>query len=187
MIVTVIITGVAVMALLLGKLGAKYYVAGEKAEQQREQTASLLAEMNTISVGGILPDHRLTDLHGDDVWLSEIVSERTLISFFYTTCDLCVDDFYAFGEACKDSSAYRYFVFITPEDPEVVGEFLRSHKISALILIDQDEEYGRELGLSVYPFSIIIDRENKIHDIISGKISPQIFERIIKINAATGT
>ncbi len=73
--------------LLVGDQIGKYRAAEKRSERRRLATIAALDRMRSIEVGGIFPDQILETLDGDHVWLSKLITDTSLISFFTSACD----------------------------------------------------------------------------------------------------
>jgi len=171
-------------ALILGKEAGLHFAAKKRTQERAKKTQTVLEQMNTITVGKTIPFRAFEDLDYNLVQLSEVLSERTLISFFEPNCDGCLPDFERLKEAVSDSIEYRYFIFVSSSSREDVEAYREQHGILAWILLDDGSDFSRELGVFTFPFNIIVNRSGEVLDIIAGALDTRESVEIIKVNRA---
>lgn len=172
------------VALLLGVEAGHYYASKRKLAKRDKSTQAILKQMNTLGIGDTVPDFALEDLGYNRVWLNDLLSHKTLISFFYPDCDACMLDFERLKAAASDSADYRYFIFISSSDPEELVALKEEYGLSAFILYDHDQEFSGSIGVFTFPLNVIVNQSGKIENIIGGPLEEGEFVDLIQINKA---
>jgi len=145
----------------------------ELKQSRREYTEGLLRSMNTIAVGDRLPDHQFQDLEGRLQTLSDLTGDSTLVILFHPSCHFCDDELDALGDAVSDPSHHQRFLLASPGDIVEIVEKKEQFGIQSLVLHDQDGEYLTELGVSSFPFNIVVRRDGVIQDIVAGGLDAE--------------
>jgi peroxiredoxin len=181
-----IFAAVITAGLLLGGQAAHYTTANKFLADRTEKTTAILEEMGTIKIGDRLPDHRFEDFESNPVWLSDLLSKKTLVSFYYPDCEACVFEFERLQDACLDTADYALFLFISAADPQALADHKRGLALPLTVLCDQGSAYSRELGIFTYPFNVIVNRDRIVMEIIADALQDDDFKDIIKANDAAG-
>jgi len=180
-VVVVLVVG---LALLLGT-EAGHYVASKRNSQRRSnRTQSILAQMNTLAVGDTLPDHPFEDLDHKELWLRDLLSEKTLISFTAPDCDACLAEFDELAAAVSDSADRRYFLIIWPYLTGTSRAQGIEHSLSGRVLYDKGGEFLDRLAVNTFPFNLIVNLAGAIEEIIADPMDREELAAIITANKA---
>ncbi len=170
------------LGLLVGNQAAYFMKDQQKLKARSKRTSAILDQMNTIEVGDTLPDYRLETLDGDFVWISDLLTDKTLVSFYHPACYDCTSEIELLSNTCSDLFAYRHFLFISSTDPATLRKHRDSLGFPVQFLHDKDREYANHLHVVNYPFNVIVDRAGRIKEIINGTLYEREIQSIIESN-----
>lgn len=149
----------------------------------------LAAMMIAFSAAGVLgqeqvaPQFTLKDLNGRTVRLSDYQGKVVLINFWATWCPPCraeMPDLVRFQREHRKDGLQIIGVTYPPEKRERVRRFARSLKVNYPIILGTRQFKDRFSSDETLPLTIVINRDGKVSDIISGILLHQEFEEKIK-------
>jgi cytochrome c biogenesis protein CcmG/thiol:disulfide interchange protein DsbE len=136
-----------------------------------------------VRVGDLLPRGTLNDLRGNSVLLpADLKGKIALIHFWASWCTSCRPEMAAL-ESLRNQYKKDEVVSCSisvGESQEVVESFIRSQKISYLVLLDPKFIFARQCGVSGIPTTYILNREGIIRFRIIGEINRNGLEKIIR-------
>ncbi len=182
-----VVTTVAVAYFLGTAVGN--YITGRKYENdRREQSERILETMENLTVGDTIPDHVFQDMNGHDVRLSDLLSDRTVVTFFQIDCETCSAEIDRLKATVPDSSDYRYFLFVSSFTPAALQDFVRDRQVPLRTLYDNDDEYASIFHVWTFPLNVIVDRNRTVLSIKPTALTEtDIREIIIANKAVAGT
>jgi peroxiredoxin len=186
----VVIVAVAVLGVLSARqVGA--HLSARKAEAlarqakltRRQLTEELLRSMNTVAVGGRLPDHQFRDLQGDPFRLSELDAEPVLLVVFHPSCGFCDKELAAIRASVSDPSLHARFLLVSAGDLAGVNEKKEQFDIRSRVLHDQDGAYLKELGVTTFPFNIVVGKDREVRDVLAASLDSEDLAQFIATGA----
>ena len=150
---------------------------------KRMRTRQILERMNTISFGDTLPDWGFEDIDGNWFMLSELLSERTVVTFLDPGCVPCILAIEQMREALDNPADSRYFVLVSSAGPDILRDFRQEVGIPFRILYDEDGAFDSELNITNDPFNLIVDQSSVIVDILAGRLTADYVREIITLNS----
>ena len=147
------------------------------------------AMMIAFSPAGVLgqervaPQFTLKDLNGRTVRLSDYQGKVVLINFWATWCPPCraeMPDLVRLQREYGKEGLQIIGVTYPPEKKERVRRFARSLKVNYPIILGTSQFKDRFSSDETLPLTIVINRDGKVSDIISGILLHQEFEEKIK-------
>ncbi|HEX7331759.1 MAG TPA: TlpA disulfide reductase family protein [Pyrinomonadaceae bacterium] len=147
------------------------------------------AIMIAFSATGVLgqqtvaPQFTLKDLNGRTVRLSDYRGKVVLINFWATWCPPCraeMPDLVRLQREHGKEGLQIIGVTYPPEKKERVRRFARSLKVNYPIILGTREFKDRFSSDETLPLTIVINRDGKVSDIISGILLHQEFEEKIR-------
>ncbi len=78
--------------------------------QAADQTAAILRKMGTIKVGDTLGNFPLEDIEGKLHLLSELVTDKTLITYMKPDCDACLEELERLRSVAKGPDVYEHVI-----------------------------------------------------------------------------
>ena len=182
----VVVVGTVGLAYVLGGEAAKL-LQGRKAEKSIEktremgkmQTAAVLEKMGTIAVGDTLQDYMMEDIDGAWHALSDIVTDRTVITYMKANCEVCLYELKGMKEAVGSREDYERFIVVSPSNPLRMREIRDEYGVECLMLFDEERQYGAMMNIQSFPFNIVVNRNLEILEIHGNALLPDDYQRIL--------
>lgn len=150
----------------------------------------LAALMIVFACAGVLgqtskapPQFELRDINGRIVRLSDYRGKVVLINFWATWCPPCraeMPDLVRLQRQHKRHGLQIIGITYPPESKIRVRRFARSLKVNYPIILGTRQIKTRFSSEEALPLTVVIDREGKISEVISGILLPQEFDEKIK-------
>lgn len=145
-----------------------------------EQTAAVLRQMGTIKVGDTLSNYAFEDIDGHLHLLSEIVTDKTLITYLKPDCDACLEEMERLRQAAKSQDDYDHVLIITSANPLHMHRLREDYSLGCLILYDDERLFGSSLRISTFPFNLVVDRSRVILAIYANTLLLDDYERFFE-------
>jgi peroxiredoxin len=129
------------------------------------------------------PQFALKDINGRTVRLSAYRGKVVLINFWATWCPPCraeMPDLVKLQREHADEGLQIVGITYPPETKTRVRRFATSLKVNYPIVLGTRQIKERFSSDETLPLTVIIDRNGKVHDIISGILLRQEFDEKIK-------
>ena len=139
--------------------------------------ASVLGQESTA------PQFKLKDLNGRTVRLSDYRGKVVLINFWATWCPPCraeMPDLIRLQREHARQGLQIIGITYPPENRTRVRRFARSLKVNYPIVLGSRQLKARFSSEEALPLTVVIDREGKVNEIISGILLRQEFDEKIK-------
>ena len=156
-IVTVLTVSVA---YVLGVQAGSFINERKRSERRAkgvEQTRAILNYMQTIDTGDLLPDLSMSDTNGDVHLLSDLVTDRALISYIMTDCDACLMELEDISSICQTDQDANRFIFVSTTNPLHLRTLRENFDLDCRFLFDEERTFGNNLNINTYPFSMVVD------------------------------
>lgn len=140
-------------------------------------SASVLAQESTA------PQFALKDVNGNTVRLRAYRGKVVLINFWATWCPPCraeMPDLVRLQREHAGQGLQIIGITYPPETKIRVQRFARSLKVNYPIILGTREIRARFSSEETLPLTVVIDRDGKVNDIISGILLRQEFDEKIK-------
>ena len=155
----------------------------ERLAQRAADTKQRLTDMQTLEIDMTMPDHVFTTVDGDTVKLYDLLQKKTVITFISATCPNCLDEINILSRLAKSREASAAFIFISGSDPKALRLVRDSYGLLSPVLCDREDVYGLKFfDFFVFPFTIIVDKDAKIEDIMVDGLMDDEMTDIIKAN-----
>ena len=118
--------------------------------QSTQQLIDAHLSEKACKVGDVLPDFKLSDVHGNPITLSELLTKGRLVVSFYRGgwCPYCNLELLALQKHLNVFKKYGVnLVAITPETPDNSLTTSEKNKLDFSVLSDIDNTYAKQLGL----------------------------------------
>jgi thiol-disulfide isomerase/thioredoxin len=131
----------------------------------------------------VSPEFALKDLNGSTVRLRAYRGKVVLINFWATWCPPCraeMPDLIRLQREYGRRGLQIIGITYPPETKTRVSRFARSLKVNYPIILGTRQIRSRFSSEEVLPLTVVIDRDGKVNDIISGILLPEEFDEKIK-------
>ena len=145
--------------------------------QASEQTAAILRQMGTIEIGDTLPNFPFEDIDGKVRLLSEVVTDKTLITYIQPDCDACLIELERLKQAAKSQTDYAHILLITSANPVHMQKLRADYGLGCVILYDEERRFGSLLKIQSFPFNLVVNRQRVIEAIRANTLLPDDYER----------
>ena len=136
-------------------------------------------------------DFALTDQHGTQHSISDYRGKVIFLNFWATWCSPCrmeMPDIQELYQEYEGMGEEAEVVFLSVATPGIGGEGTREEVIRFMeengytypVLMDETGEVSAMFGISAYPTTYMIDREGKVYGYVSGTLSRENMESIIR-------
>ena len=135
------------------------------------------------------PQFKLRDLNGRTVRLSDYQGKVVLINFWATWCPPCraeMPDLVRLQREHGKEGLQIIGVTYPPETKSRVRRFAKRLKVNYPIILGTSEIKARFSSDETLPLTVVIDRNGKVSDIISGILLREEFDEKIKPLLSTG-
>jgi len=129
------------------------------------------------------PEFALRDINGSSVRLRDYRGKVVLVNFWATWCPPCRAEMPDLVRLQRDYARQGLRIIgITypPETKTRVRRFVRSMKVNYPIVLGTRQIKARFSSEETLPLTVVIDRDGKVKDIISGILLREEFEEKIK-------
>ena len=148
--------------------------------------AALALALSHASVLGqetVAPQFALKDVNGRTVRLSDYHGRVVLINFWATWCPPCraeMPDLVRLQREHAKQGLQIIGITYPPERKDRVRRFARSLKVNYPIVLGTRETKARFSSEETLPLTVVINRDGKVTDIISGILLREEFDEKIK-------
>lgn len=174
-----------ILAYLIGTQSADWmreWNAARHADEYRakaaEQTAAILRKMGTIEVGDTLPNFPLEDIDGKMHLLSELVTDKTLITYLRPDCDACLEELERLRSVARGPDDYEHVILITSANPMHMHRIPKDYGLGCVILFDDERHFGTTLRIQTFPFNLVINKARVIEEINASTMMIDDYRRL---------
>lgn len=180
--ITTVLGGMAVIGLasILGVLAGNVVETFKRQAQREEVTQGILEHMQSINVGDTIPDYQFENLDNQQVRLSELVCERSVLVFFDPYCHNCLLQLDSMELALSDNRGSECIILVSAASLQDLLALRTERNTRSWILWDRGDAYAEVLNVFTKPFNIAIDAEMVIHDIVAGPMTVSDIQRLVK-------
>ena len=188
MVMLVLVIVVVIVAYLLGSATGAFLRGREQRKidndyiTQRRASTTEMVENNssTFKTGMTLPNHLFTDLDGNPVALTEVLGEKTVLTFYSTNCDYCTEEMELVVKLAKCDEDWKAFVFISGDSTEALKDLRASMDERMQILYDDNYAFCSSFfGFVPFPFTMVVNDKGAVEDFMAGKLVEKEIEDIL--------
>ncbi len=143
-------------------------LAAIKTTQKQSQHSDFTVE---ISVGNSLPEFSLSPLNGPAVPITKLKSKVTLVNFWASWCEACVEEMPSIAQVRQDfhSQGFEVLAINLDENPEtMIPKAVKQFNLEFPVFQDVDGQLAELFDVHAIPLSVVIDENRKILLIRSG-------------------
>lgn len=143
-------------------------ISKEKPEPTKTSGTTPPSKAYKLEVGKPFPAFELTDINGKVYSSEELKGKVKVFNFWFTSCKPCRDEIPELNLLVKQFAYRDDVVFIAPsfESKEKITTFTEEHPFQ-YNLIANVLKYNQSIGVRSYPVHLIIDKEEKVHTIVT--------------------
>lgn len=171
---TVVVIITIAVAYVVGVNAGKLFSQKRRAEVHR----SIVEKMDDMKIGDKLPDWTFENLTFQPERLSDHLYGKTLLIFVQPNCPGCLEDIERLSSIVTDSLLSRKVVFISGDNPRELMDLRDDFKLQSTILYDHERAYSWQLGVSTFPFHIVVGPDLVIERIIPATLIAEEIEEI---------
>ncbi|MCX6834879.1 MAG: redoxin domain-containing protein [candidate division Zixibacteria bacterium] len=186
-LIWVLAAAVVVLAYIIGVQAAALFEkwnlsrnADQYYAQAAGQTASILRQMGTIEVGDTLPNCPFEDIDGKVRLLSEVVTDKTLITYLERDCEACLLELERLKQAANSQADYDHILLITSANPVHMQKLRADYGLGCVILYDEERRFGSTLQISNFPFNLVVNRQRVIEAIHANILLSDDYKRFFE-------
>ncbi len=136
-------------------------------------------ESGEVRVGERAPSFRLEALDGSWVESSDFEGDIVVLNFWATWCTPCMKEIPELVEL-EAASAFRVVgIALDAEGAEAVRPFVERNHMNYTVLLGDEEVFQLFNGYGI-PYTLVLDREQKIVRIYHGPVTRERLERDLK-------
>ncbi len=137
----------------------------------------LLKKRNDCLVGAMAPNFTATTVDNEVIEPSKLIGKVVVLNFWFTKCEPCIKEMPYLNKLVTTFSGKDVaFISLAPEDPEKLKAFFTKHPF-AFKTIPNSETIRRDVFklFSIWPYTIIIDKNGKINTMSFGTLDDTTF------------
>ena len=145
--------------------------------------ALMILVSSVVGQQTVAPQFALKDLNGSTVRLRAYRGKVVLINFWATWCPPCRAEMPDLVRLQREHARHGLQIIGITYPPEIetrVRRFARSLKVNYPIILGTRQIKARFSSEETLPLTVVIDRDGKVNDIISGILLRQEFDEKIK-------
>lgn len=167
------------LAYVLGSLAAEWYYNNKRAQQADDLRETVLAKIEHLKPGFVMPDWRLETLEFELTQLSDHIGARTVLAFIEPGCESCMDEMEQLGKTLSDSASFARILFVSAGNPRELMDIGHTYGLHSTILYDHERAFCSQLGILIYPFHLVVDSELVVSQVIRGRLGEENIERLL--------
>jgi peroxiredoxin len=188
MMMVALVVLVVIVAYILGSATGTFLRGREQKKideeyiAQRQASTKEMVEANssTFRAGMTLPNHLFADLEGNPVALTEVLGDRTVLTFYSTNCDYCTEEMELVKKLARSDEDWKTFVFISGDSTETLKDLRLSMDERMQILYDENYAFCSSFfGFVPFPFTMIVSENGTVEDFMAGKLVEREVQEIL--------
>jgi peroxiredoxin len=137
--------------------------------------------MGTVKLGDTLPNYSFEDIDGQRHLLSQLVTDRTIITYLKPDCDACLTELEHLRSAAVDSADFARVLLISTANPLNLQRLKADYGLGCRVLYDEERFFGSALNIQSFPFNLVIDRDRVILEIHANPLLKADYERLFSV------
>jgi len=176
--------GWIILTLAAGLLGTAWVVVSQE-ETLAGQALNNNSLIEAPQAGYLAPDFTLTSYLGDEITLSELRGQPTVLNFWATWCPPCRAEMPHLQNAGIRYLGRVHFIGVDQgESSELVSQFAREFGVTFPLLLDGDYVVSDKYGIRALPTTFFIDSHGVVREVFTGILNQAVLEdRLAKLMA----
>jgi peroxiredoxin len=137
--------------------------------------------MGTVKLGDTLPNYSFEDIDGQLHLLSQLVTDRTIITYVKPDCDACLTELEHLRSAAEDSTDFARVLLISTANPLHLRRLRADYGLGCRVLYDEERFFGSALNIQSFPFNLVVDRDRVILEIHANPLLKADYERLFSV------
>ena len=130
-----------------------------------------------LEIGDTIVDSDFETLDFKKIRLGDVLQDTTLLIFFEPECYVCIEDIENLIDS-HSNSIVKNVIFISSGNPRLIMDIRDDYDLKYTILYDHEGYYTSNLGITSYPFHLVVNNKYTISEIIAGKLISDDIKRI---------
>jgi cytochrome c biogenesis protein CcmG/thiol:disulfide interchange protein DsbE len=132
-----------------------------------------------IRVGGHVPSFSLKSLDGTTVTNGSLQGTAVVLNFWATWCQPCMGEIPELKELAASSGAKVVGIALDQDGVRTIRPFVASNNINYTVLVGDEEVFQRFNGFGI-PYTLVLDRSQRIVHIYRGPVTKESVEQDLK-------
>jgi peroxiredoxin len=148
-------------------------------EEKKIMTSMPMDGGGSERIGQKAPDFEMVDANGKTISSQNTIGKVVVLNFWFAACKPCIAEIPELNEVYEKykDSLNVVFASVTFEEEKEVQKFIKKYPIQYPLVSNADETC-KLFNIVGFPTNIVIDKNGKYHDFISGGF-PQIGDQIL--------
>ena len=138
----------------------------ERAKNVQGLQSQFISSKSNLDIGDSFPNFTLYDINGRKWTQKDLKGKKVVINFWYTGCGPCIKEMPELGSWVRKHRDV-IFLAVTFESAEKIKDIVKKNKFHFHQLVD-DKELRNQVGVSSYPFTLVLNEEGRITHIEVG-------------------
>ncbi len=138
----------------------------ERAKNVRGLQSQIISSKSNLDIGDSFPNFTLYDINGRKWTQKDLKGKKVVINFWYTGCGPCIKEMPELGSWVRKHRDV-IFLAVTFESAEKIKDIVKKNKFHFHQLVD-DKELRNQVGVSSYPFTLVLNEDGRITHIEVG-------------------
>jgi peroxiredoxin len=137
------------------------------------------SEPAVVEVGDVAPEFALKTLDGATVESDSLKGQIVVLNFWATYCTTCRGEIPDLNKVAAGSGAKVISIALDQEGASIVRSFLKENRVDYPVLIGDEETFRRFQGVGI-PYTLVLDRSQRVARIYRGPASVESLEADVK-------
>ncbi len=138
----------------------------ERAKNVQGLQSQFISSKSNLDIGDSFPNFTLYDINGRKWTQKDLKGKKVVINFWYTGCGPCIKEMPELGSWVRKHRDV-IFLAVTFESAEKIKDIVKKNKFHFHQLVD-DKELRNQVGVSSYPFTLVLNEDGRITHIEVG-------------------
>jgi cytochrome c biogenesis protein CcmG/thiol:disulfide interchange protein DsbE len=132
----------------------------------------------SVQVGSVVPSFTLRTAANETVTSASLRGQVVILNFWSTTCAPCVHELPDFQQVAEGSGATVIGIALDEGGWQAVRPFVERHHLTYRIALGDEALFERFGGVGI-PYTMVLDREQRVFKVYRGPVTREILEKDI--------